>query len=346
MTSDSERLPGRLGVYRILSRRPFALGRSSALYEAIGPDGQVVCAKLFRATTQGDDSPDPSEFLSELEAQTHLSHPNILPILDFGLAPDGADPFVIYPLCRGGNLRALITAKPFLPVSEAIPILAQVAAAIDAAHEEGFIHGDIKPENILFAEKGAHPLLGDFGISRHFPFVERFGTAPWLSGRNAGTITYLSPEQLADGEQSTRSDIYSFGIVAYEVLAGALPFDPNAPLYRQIEAKVDGTLIDPAEASPDLPKVVTDALRAALSVKRADRPTSAGAFCRMLKGEAIQRSQHCAQDGGLPGAAPVGRKGTWASLDTKAKVTIIAAAIVAGAGILAALINLLPVLFK
>lgn len=114
-----------------------------------------MCAKVFRPASEYDEPRDPAGFLNELEAQRRLSHPNILPILDYGQARDGAEPFVIYPLCRGGNLRALMKARPFVPFGEALPILGQVAAAIDAAHDHGFIHGDIKPENILFADEGS-----------------------------------------------------------------------------------------------------------------------------------------------------------------------------------------------
>jgi serine/threonine protein kinase len=334
---EQDELIGRRDTYRILSRHPFALGRSSTLYAATDSNGREVCVKIFRTTESSDEQRDQSEFLRELEAQTQLVHPNILPVLDFGRMEEIFSPFVVYPLCRAGSLRNLLQARPFLPASEAIPILSQVAAAIDAAHDKGFIHGDIKPENILFLDNVAQPRLSDFGISRHFPFSDRVSTA--VPGPNAGTTTYLAPEQLADGKQSTKSDIYSFGIVAYEMLTGALPFDPNAPLYRQIEAKVLGTLIEASAANPKLSPIVTDALRAALHIDRGDRPGSAGEFCRMLRGEVVR-----------PGPPRSGarriRQGVWSSLDSKAKVAVITAAIAAAAGIITALINMLPNLFK
>ena len=333
---DPEQLTGRRGVYAITSRRPFALGRMSALYEAASPSGEVVCAKVFRRQPGDGSSPSQGyEFLQELDAQTKLSHPNILPVLDFGRSAEGAEPFVIYPLCRGGSLRALMTQRPFLPVPEALPLLRQVAAAIDAAHASGFIHGDVKPENILFLEKESHPYLADFGIARHFPFVDRVSTA--VAGPSAGTTAYLAPEQLADGHQSTRSDIYSFGIVAYEMLVGSLPFDQTAPLYRQIVAKVEGTLVDPLVHNPGLPRPAADALRAALRVDRTTRPDSATAFCRILSGE-----QQAPEVAGAATAAVVLPAGSrWSRLETPVKVAIVTASIATLGGLVTALINAL-----
>jgi len=125
--------------------RPFAFGRASVLYEGLDSDGRAICIKLYHKAK----SIYLDDFARELTALRNLQHPNILPVLDFGI--DTTDtPFIVVPMCKGGDLRSVLrTGRAFLPVREAIPLLAQVASAIDFAHGRGFIHGDIKPENIL-----------------------------------------------------------------------------------------------------------------------------------------------------------------------------------------------------
>ncbi|MBI3683813.1 MAG: serine/threonine protein kinase [Acidobacteria bacterium] len=351
MSLESEELVGRSGTYTITTRRPFAYGRLSVLYEATAPDGELVCVKLFKSVPDDEDARSGKpRFLRELEAQRRLTHPNILPVLDFGTSGEGAEPFVIYPLCKGGNLRELIRERSYVPVSESLAILGQIAAAIDFAHNQGFIHGDVKPEsrswsfaNLLFYRRilrgpnGVPPQPPNGGLSRVHNSGDKVSTR--YPNEGAGTTAYLSPEQLADGKQSRCSDVYSFGIVAYELLTGRLPFDSSAPLYRQIEARVKGALVDPGDAHPDLPSEAIEALKAALSVDPTHRPTTTLEFCRMLSG-------HEAKPRSTSGSGRLSRQGTWASLDAKAKAGIIGAVIAAVGGVITALIKLVPELIK
>ena len=335
---DTETLQGRRGTYAISARRPFAFGRVSVLYEATAPNGTVVAAKLFKQEPRTvEDKPGASEFFRELEAQTQLNHPNILPILDFGSAGPDHEPFVIYPFCQAGDLRRLMRQRQYMPLHEALPILEQVAAAIDFAHSRGFIHGDVKPENILFVANVSHACLSDFGMARHFAFTAKVSTVvPDLQG---GTTSYLSPEELADGKQSPRSDLYSFGLVSYQLLTGRLPFEPNAPLFRQIQAKVEGTLIDPVDANPVVTDTVARALREVLSVAPLDRPPSASSFCALLRGQTAVLVRDARNEIGA-------ERGLWSSLDPKSKAGVIGAAIAAIAGIVTALIKMIPEMFK
>src|SRR5262249_15621089 len=162
---------------------------------------------------------------------------------------------------------------------------------------------------------------------RYFPRKEALTTKTG----GGGTAAYLSPEQLSEGEQSARSDIYALGLVSFEMLTGRLPIDLFAPPYRQMEAKVIGQLKDPLEVNPDLPQTVANVLRAALRVDRKLRPATALDFCRMLRGERAPESQAT-----KPGA------GFWSSLDTKLKVGLITAVVTAIAGILTAAIKIIP----
>ncbi len=220
--------------------------------------------------------------------------------------------------------------KPYLPVAEALAYLEQIAMAVDHAHSCGFIHGDVKPENVLFENNRSHPLLSDFGMSRYFP-----RTAAITVTGAGGTPAYLSPEQIADSQQSPRSDIYSLGLVAHELLTGKLPFDLSAPAFRQMKAKVDGQLAEPRDANPNLSDTVVSALRCALQRDRDLRPKTAVEFCRMLRGDTAPT---------VPTASK--SKGFWSSLDDKLKIALITGLIAAVAGIITALIKIVPELIK
>ena len=194
---------------------------------------------------------------------------------------------MVLPLCQGGDLSKVMRGRNFFPMREALEVLTQVAAALDHSHASGFIHGDVKPENILFDQSTSHAYLTDFGIAKMFPFVESITAMR----AGAGTTTYLSPEQVRSHQQTPRSDIYSFAVVAYQMLTGTLPFDDKAPMFEQLLAKIEGRIIDPQHANPMLSSAASDALRRGLSIDPLERPASAHAFCDLL----------CAAD---PGCAP------------------------------------------
>jgi serine/threonine-protein kinase len=213
------------------------------------------------------------EFRAELRAREALQHPNILPVLDSGV--DGSSRnFVIMPLCKH-DLRALLRRQHFIPPADALQILRQVAAALDYAHSRGILHGDVKPENILFGANGSIVLLADFGIARFFGFRE----AITATVGGAGTTAYISPEQLSDLKQTTRSDIYSFAIVAYEILAGGHPIDPDDSPYLQMRNKVEGVLRDPVALNPLISQPLAESIMAGLRKEPAARPATATEYC-------------------------------------------------------------------
>ena len=271
--------PGRSRTFTITDPTPFSYGRSSVLFRTeVG--GQDVCVKLF-STVQGADWENVAAFEREVLAQTHLQHPNILPIVDYGLhsKPHGS-PFVVLPFCQGGTFRVLLRERAFYRVSGVLSQLEQVAAALDFAHASGFVHGDVKPENVLLSEDRKTALLSDFGMSNVFAIQERFSTV--VAGPQGGTTAYLSPEQIAESQQTPLSDIYSFAMTAYELLTGRLPFDRNLPTFRQMLAKVKGELIDPLLFNPAIGDRAKAALMAGLAREPLARPRSASEFCRLL----------------------------------------------------------------
>jgi eukaryotic-like serine/threonine-protein kinase len=285
MAGEQMEFRGQDHTYTVVSRGPLAYGRVSVLYLAqVDRGDRAVCIKLIRTQTPGKKR-DYSEFLSEVQARRLLVHPSILPILDLGIdkVNEGGEPFLVFPHCEGGNLRALLAHRSYVPVLEAVPILRAVAAALDFAHARGIVHGDVKPENILFPQKGrSDAVLSDFGMSVHFAHIEELSSST-VEDRG-GSSAYLAPEQISSAIQSTRSDIYSFATVAYEMLAGRRPVDEGAPAFKQMLAKVKGELIAPQAHNPSLPDIVCEALLWGLTLEPKERPLSATQLCEVLEG--------------------------------------------------------------
>jgi serine/threonine protein kinase len=332
-------LKGNRESYTIDRSRPFAYGRISVFFKGLDQKGDTVCIKVFRDPPKTSKKSLLPEFLREVTAQMTIKHPNILPIRDFGVGT--SQPFLVLPMCEEGDLRSLMKARSFMPLNSALPILEQIALAIDHAHACGFIHGDIKPENILLTEKTAHCYLSDFGMSKYFQIVEMMSSGADLTDRGGGGTTYyLSPEQIDEGRQSPRSDIYSFAIVAYELLTGMLPFDQSVPPFKQMRQKIDGKLMDPFQVNAALPQSTRDALLQALNVESDKRPGSAFEFFQNLT-RGVPTPQRPVEPGDSDS-----RKKRWASLEPGTKVAIITALIAALAGIITAIIKIIPELRK
>ncbi|HJR64262.1 MAG TPA: protein kinase [Gemmatimonadaceae bacterium] len=197
-------------------------------------------------------------FLREIGIAARLSHPHIVPLIDSGVA-DGLL-YYVSPYVSGGSLRDRLVREGQLPVKDALRIAQEVGAGLDFAHRNGFVHRDVKPENILFAD--GHAVLADFGIARAAK-----ASGPELVtdvGLVVGTPEYMSPEQ-ASGEQviGPASDTYSLACVLYEMLAGEPPFT-GAP--RTTMAKQAIETPRPLRAiRPDVPPTVERAVNRALS---------------------------------------------------------------------------------
>jgi eukaryotic-like serine/threonine-protein kinase len=163
-----------------------------------------------------------TRFKREAEVTAHLQHPHILPIITAGLK-DGLLYYVM-PFISGESLRERLKREHQLPIADAVGILCEVASALAYAHKYGVIHRDIKPENVLLQDGQA--VLADFGISAALAGPDHVtGERLTRTGMSIGTVGYMSPEQsLGGSDVDTRADIYSLGVVAYEMLAGTPPF--------------------------------------------------------------------------------------------------------------------------
>ncbi len=170
-------------------------------------------------------------FLNEIKVTANLQHPHILPLYDSGEA-DGLL-FYVMPLIEGESLHDRLIRERQLPVEDAVAITSAVAGALDYAHRHDVIHRDIKPENILLHD--GQPLVADFGIA--LAVSEAGGSRLTETGLSLGTPFYMSPEQ-ATGERviDKRSDVYSLGCVAYEMLAGEPPH--TGPTSQAVIAKI------------------------------------------------------------------------------------------------------------
>ncbi|HMA41707.1 MAG TPA: protein kinase, partial [Gemmatimonadales bacterium] len=205
-------------------------------------------------------------FSREIAIAAQLSHPHILPFIDSGEAAGLL--YYITPYITGESLRQRLDREHQLPVRDAVRIAREVAAALDFAHRQGFIHRDVKPENILLSDD--HAVVADFGIAR--AIAEAGGGEPITErGLAIGTPEYMSPEQAsAEGELSARSDLYSLGCMLYEMLAGQPPFTgPNA---RRILARHVAERPRPLRAArPDTPPAVEEAVMRLLAKNPAER---------------------------------------------------------------------------
>ena len=278
----------RIGV--IARRLGRALGEHYRVEELIGKGGAAVVyrvrdMRLNRDLAAKVLNPDllASAELSErfrFEAQTaaRLSHPNIVPI--FFVGDEVRLPLYVMPLVEGESLRDRLKREGQLPVDVALGIAKDIAGALDFAHAAGVVHRDVKPDNILLEFSTGRSLLMDFGIAKAF---QDSGAEITGSGVVVGTPHYLSPEQAA-GEKTIdgRADVYSLGIVVYEMLAGRQPYTggtPQAIFAQHITANFPA--IEPLR--PELPQALEDVLRQAMAKAPDDRLSRAGELVRAFE---------------------------------------------------------------
>ncbi|HSM15506.1 MAG TPA: serine/threonine-protein kinase [Gemmatimonadales bacterium] len=228
----------------------------------------------LRAALQGG-----GRFQREIDVLRKLDHPNILPILES--ADSGEVLYYAMPYASGGSLHTRIVLDGRWTLDRALPVLHDVARALDYAHSMNVIHRDIKPGNILFGDEACTlTLVCDFGLAR--AIVVAGGEHISSSGLVVGTPAYLSPEQaIGQKEIDGRCDVYGLGCVIYEMLTGELPF--TGPTAQSVIAR---HLKQPPRSiravRPDLPRQVEDAVFAALAKRPADRPRTAGELIRRM----------------------------------------------------------------
>jgi DNA-binding NarL/FixJ family response regulator/tRNA A-37 threonylcarbamoyl transferase component Bud32 len=255
-------------------------GATGSVYTGVDTlTGQRVAIKALRAELIAS-MPDLVErFRREGEALRRLNHPNIVKVL--ATVEEGDQHYLIMEYVSGGSLADLLLRQPQLPLDRAVSIALELADALTRAHHLEILHRDLKPGNILLAEDGT-PRLTDFGLAR-------LGSYPALTaaGSLLGTFYYLSPEACENQQLDARSDLWSFGVVLFEMLAGRLPFDGDSPM-EILWAIKNQSLPDPGWYREGLPAELVDLVRKLLMKDRAARLSSARLAGAQL--EAINRT--------------------------------------------------------
>lgn len=203
-------------------RERIGQGGGSTVYRAIDHRlGRDVAVKVLGPELASDPA-FVERFRREARAAASLSHPNVVAVHDWG-ERDGSY-HIVMELVAGNDLKSEIRHRGALPEAEALRIAMQIAAGLDAAHRRGVIHRDLKPQNVLLDPNG-HVKVADFGIARVSGQSQLTRTDELF-----GTVHYLSPEQAEGKPADERSDLYSLGIVLYEMLTGTLPFEADTPI--------------------------------------------------------------------------------------------------------------------
>lgn len=214
-------------------------------------------------------------FEREAKALAKLNHPNIVNVIDYGDYEEA--PYLVMPFFPGGTLKQHL-GKP-IPWQEAIRLLLPIAHALQYAHEQGIIHRDVKPSNILITRSG-EPMLSDFGIAKILEGGEV--TALTGTGVGVGTPEYMAPEQWT-GQACVQSDVYSLGVVFYELVTGRKPFVADTPAAILLMQATE-PLPRPSKYLPDLPEKVERILLKALARDPQDRYQTMGEFAAAIEG--------------------------------------------------------------
>ena len=260
-----------LGPYRVMER--IGRGGMATVHRAYHPGLDRYVAIKVLPDFFAEDPEYRERFQQEARSVARLKHPNILEVFDFGY--EGGLAYLVLELVEGGTLSDRVGTP--MDLRQAVHTLEQLAGALDHAHANGILHRDIKPSNILLHKDGT-PVLADFGLARMAGSMRRLTS----SGTVMGTPEYMSPEQAADETVGPASDIYSFAVVAYEMLTGRVPFGADTPaavLLSHVTKPMPAT----RELRGELSAHIEEVLRKALAKRPEARFATAAAFVAALK---------------------------------------------------------------
>ncbi len=270
-----ERELGGGGMSRVFVARDHALGR------------EVVVKVLAPELAQGISA---ERFAREIRLAAALQEPHIVPVLSAGVTAGGL-PYYLMPFVRGESLRNRLSTGP-VPLADGVTILRDIATALEYAHGQGIVHRDIKPENVLLSGRTA--VVTDFGIARALTTARGDGaqgesphatarTSPLTAlGMSLGTPAYMAPEQVAGEAVDPRGDVYAWGIIAYELIAGAHPFAGKTSAQQLMAAHLTESPVPLGTARPDVPAPLAALVDQCLQKDPAARPDSAAVLVAAL----------------------------------------------------------------
>ena len=210
-----------------------------------------------------------TKFRQEIEALTRIDDPGVVGLLDAGTLPNG-HPYLVMQFVDGENLRRQMRGDKGMDFEDAACIWQELGRTLTAAHDNDVIHRDLKPENVMVRQRtdgGWQVKVIDFGIAK----IRNSLVAPsTVTGKVAGTVSYMAPEQLEGKRVTAATDIYGLGVIAYEMLTGRCPFNPET-VFQLSELQKAGAPLDPKVLRPALPVAAQDAILKALSYRPADR---------------------------------------------------------------------------
>ncbi|HVU92185.1 MAG TPA: protein kinase, partial [Jatrophihabitans sp.] len=273
-TAATDSLVGRSleGRYRILER--IARGGMSTVYAAVDERlDRLVAVKVMSAALSADPA-FTDRFAREARAAARLTHLNVVSVYDQGteIAQDGHHVFLVMELVEGRTLRELLRERGRLSPAEAISIMEPVLSALSAAHRAGLVHRDVKPENILLSDDGIVK-VADFGLARA---VEADASST-RTGLMMGTVAYCAPEQISKGSADQRADVYSAGVVLFELLTGSPPYQGESAMnvaWQHVHSRVPA----PSSRVKGIPTEIDELVVAATDRDPGSRPADAGAL--------------------------------------------------------------------
>jgi serine/threonine-protein kinase len=282
----------KLGKYEITAL--IGKGGMATVYKGYQPDIERYVAIKVLPPHPGQDEQFIERFRLEARTIARLQHPHILPLYDYG-SEDGIL-YLVMALMDGGSLSERIRKRGAMSPVEVESILNPIASALDYAHRQGFIHRDIKPDNILLDREG-FAALADFGIVK----MLEAGSGLTATGGLMGTPAYMSPEQGQGLEVDSRSDVYSLGVVVFEMLAGKPPFQADTPMqlvFKQINAPIP----ELSGVRPGLPAALDEVMHRALAKDPDTRYQTATAllhdFRRAIEGKPLPNTRASIRDVG------------------------------------------------
>jgi serine/threonine-protein kinase len=275
--------------------------------QQMGTTVRKVAVKTLHAHLSKDSS-IMARFHREVGTVAQLEHPNTIKVYDFGTTKDGAL-YIAMEFVSGQSLADVIAKDGAMPADRVTHIMRQICGALDEAHQQGIVHRDLKPENIILTQRAGETdfvKVLDFGIAARTESADAQKEAKLTQqGMVLGTPPYMSPEQFTGKQLDARSDVYSLGVMAYEMITGHLPFEAETPWeWATQHMTVNPKPFEVAAPGRYIPEALTQAILKSLSKERTQRQDSARQFFAELSGGARMTVEAGALQHGEAGAAP------------------------------------------